>query len=301
MARIREILSRSLKGGINTTPKTGNYKIDSANFEKNLKEYLSETKKISDKLPDDRSKSGKGTLSKNKGNLYSNQAVEQAFEENLPMIKKIAGSYFQKVNHLGITWEELIQEGRRAVWGALKLYRPDSGAKFSTVVAQHMKNGIKEIMANSNLIYIPRNEVMSGKAKHEKFSSLNKEINPGDGDKAMELGNTIHQGDDLLGGADNEKQEENEKLINELLEGVSSDFNRAVIKYMLHDGDWKYLEKSLKEDPGASKDPDFKKKIKDPMKYAKEAIVEMREQAKKLDYTVSTDGGEIKIKNNKFV
>lgn len=63
---------------------------------------------------------------------------EKLIQENIPLVKKIAGQY----SGLGIPFEDLVQEGMVGILEAAKRFREDKGAKFSTYAVFWIKKQI---------------------------------------------------------------------------------------------------------------------------------------------------------------
>ncbi len=71
---------------------------------------------------------------------------KETIEKYIPLVKSVALKY----SHVGILYEDLVQEGTIGLWEAWKRFDPDKGAKFSTYATYWIKKCILEAVSKEH-------------------------------------------------------------------------------------------------------------------------------------------------------
>lgn len=301
MSERKEIIKKAVKSG----------KYDEVN--KSIKEYLLENRELSKKVSEQRAKdnpqpkSKRGTPTSNQiKNVFSNAAFNKVYEQMKPLIGSIVRRYANRFDKAGTNFDDMMAIGGYGLVDALKNFDPTKGVKFSTFAYPYIIDRIRSFIRDSNLVYIPRNEITSGRAKHPTFGSLDKEINPGDGDKAMTLGASLGKNDDKLRA--DEGAEAAADQVKEYLSKIEDPFLRKAIKLklegysdknsMIDKNTWAEgtIRKKIENDPEAMKSPNYKKYLNN----IKGAVIEGMEQMRNIARNEGRVVSKEKLNNKDF-
>jgi len=86
------------------------------------------------------------------GKLLS--TADETIRENENLICRGAKAYVGKRNNR-MTYEELVQEGRKGVWRAYKKFDPERGTRFSTYSIQWIRQALQRSTCNAHVIRLP--------------------------------------------------------------------------------------------------------------------------------------------------